>query len=88
MSDWGIVTPFWIDTDAYSDRDHLMFCCGVEFEMVRLELESGNPIDRSIHTENESRLKLLCSKSRRQIQIIPNVAEGWSRLIVKGNHES
>lgn len=32
--EFSLVVPFWIDTDGYSDRDRLMFCAGVEFEMT------------------------------------------------------
>lgn len=28
------VMSFWIDTDGYSDRDRMMFVCGVEFQMI------------------------------------------------------
>lgn len=47
-----LVTPFWIDTEGYSDRDRLMFVAGVEFQMIREELEVGGA--RPIHRENET----------------------------------
>src|SRR5690242_16551768 len=61
-AEYGLVMPFWIDTDGYSDRDRLMFCAGVEFEMVRQQLKSGWRGMRLIHRENESRLRLMCGK--------------------------
>lgn len=80
---YGLVTPFWIDTEAYSDRDRLMFCCGVEFEMVRREIESGGPIDRAVHKENESRLRMLCGRSGLPCQITDLGDGTWSRLEAK-----
>lgn len=80
--DFSMVTPFWIDTDGYSDRDRLMFVCGVEFEMVRRQLETGGNFERTIHTENESRLRLLCSRHGCEVGIEP-AGKGWSFLAVK-----
>lgn len=79
--EFNIVTPFWIDTDAYSDRDRLMFCCGVEFQMIRAELASGNDFERPIHTENESRGRLLVSRQQRACEI-KRFDDQWSLLRV------
>lgn len=72
--------PFWIDTDGYSDRDREMFVCGVEFEMVRQQFADPKPIDRAIHAENESRIRMMAAKLRRIVKLTPDYAEGWSRL--------
>jgi len=66
--------PFWIDTDAYSDRDRQMFVCGAEFMLLITELEvlagvgplSG--IERVIHKENESRARMACGRMRLQCE--------------------
>jgi len=64
MSDgvWEPIMPFWVDTDGYSDRDREMFVCGVEFQMVYEAIKSGRGWNQCIHTENESRVRLMCSK--------------------------
>lgn len=53
---------FWIDTDAYSDRDREMFVCGVEFQMIYAAIESARGWCQCIHTENESRVRMMCAK--------------------------
>lgn len=55
--------PFWIDTDAYSDRDRDMFSCGFEFAIIMKRIQSGDmPTRQPIHVENESRIRMLCAK--------------------------
>jgi hypothetical protein len=81
-------TPFWVDTDGYTDRDRLMFTCGVEFEMVFRQLKTGDAIDRPIHRENESRCRMLCGRFKRKCTITPWVdpidpAGTWSFLVVE-----
>lgn len=53
---------FWIDTDGYTDRDREMFVCGVEFQMVYAAIETGRGWHQAIHTENESRVRMMCAK--------------------------
>jgi len=81
-----LVTPFWIDTDGYTDRDRLMFCCGVEFQMVRMSLAHGEEFSRPIHAENESRLRMLCAMAKRPCEIV-QVNDQWSSLEVGPNLE-
>lgn len=75
---YSLEMPFWIDTEGYTDRDRQMFVCGVEFEMLRRELKSGKPVTRTIHTENESRARMLAHKLGRQAIVEPSGTEGWS----------
>lgn len=62
--DYSLITPFWIDTDGYTDRDREMFVCGVEFEMIRDQLKRSwrGLLERRIHAENASRIRMLCGK--------------------------
>lgn len=76
--EYSLAMPFWIDTEAYSDRDREMFVCGVEFEMLRGELQSGKSIQRTIHTENESRARMMAHKIGRYCAIDPSGVDGWS----------
>ncbi len=59
---WGIVMPFWIDTEAYTDRDREMFACGVEFQMVYDAAKNGLGWHQCIHKENESRIRMMLGK--------------------------
>ena len=71
--------PFWIDTEAYSDRDRKMFVCGVEFAMLMRELQqSPETVLRTIHTENESRARMMAHKLGRKAAIDRTPVEGWS----------
>ncbi len=85
MDEYSIVCPFWIDTDGYTDRDRLMFVCGVEFEML-CRLLSNWSGSRPIHRENESRVRMLCGRLGIQCTIEPHQdydgCETWSELKV------
>ncbi len=78
--------PFWIDTDGYTDRDRLMFVCGVEFEMLSRLLACCWVGSRPIHRENESRVRLACGLLRIEHTIEPHQdydgCEAWSELEV------
>jgi hypothetical protein len=76
-AEWGIVMPFWIDTDGYTDRDREMFVCGVEFQMLYEELKAGGPVCRGIHSENESRARMMAHKMGRKCTIEPVGGDWW-----------
>lgn len=82
---WGLAMPFWIDTDGYTDRDREMFVCGVEFQMIYREAMAGTFIDRPIHRENESRVRMMLGKLRIGCTITPHEGyegcETWSDLV-------
>lgn len=52
----------WIDTDGYTDRDRKMFVCGVEFQTIYTVISDKRDWCQCIHTENESRVRMLCAK--------------------------
>ncbi len=60
--EFGLFCPFWIDTDSYTDRDREMFVCGVEFQMIYETIRDKRDWAQPIHTENESRVRMLCGK--------------------------
>jgi hypothetical protein len=67
---YSLVCPYWIDTDAYTDRDRLMFVAGCEFEIVLDHVRhDGAELCRTIHRENESRIRLMCGHFRRSCEI-------------------
>lgn len=78
---WGLVQSFFIDTDGYTDRDREMFVCGVEFQMICQSLDDGWVGFRLFHTENESRVRMLCGQRGVPFNI-RSLSEGWSELLV------
>jgi hypothetical protein len=85
--EWGMQLPFWIDTDAYTDRDREMFVSGFEFNMIYQSLQDGWHGTRPIHRENESRIRMLCGRLKIPCEITPHAGydgcETWSELTVK-----
>lgn len=61
-AEFSLVMSFWIDTDGYSDRDREMFVCGVEFQMIYETIKNRRAWCQCIHTENESRVRMMCAK--------------------------
>jgi len=61
-AEYGMVMSFWIDTNRYSDRDREMFVCGVEFQMVYETIKDKRDWSQCIHTENESRIRMICGR--------------------------
>ena len=85
--EYGLIQSFFIDTDAYTDRDREMFVCGAEFEQIREEMNLGilRTIGRKpIHRENESRIRMMLAKKNITFRITPHVGyegcETWSEL--------
>ena len=75
--------PFWIDTDAYTDRDREMFVCGYEFHSIYNNLRDGLPVSQPIHRENESRVRMMCGKLGVHCTITQDDKYGdWSHLEV------
>ena len=67
---YTLVCPFYIDTDAYSDRDRLMFVAGFQFNEVYQAMKTvGNEIEFTIYRENESRIKLAAARLSRRVEI-------------------
>lgn len=62
MGKYGLLMAFWIDTEGYTDRDREMFVCGVEYAMIYAVLCDGREWNQCIHTENESRVRMMCAK--------------------------
>lgn len=61
-AEFSPVVPFWIDTDGYTQRDRDMFTCGVEFQMIYQAILDKRDWCQCIHTENESRVRMLCRR--------------------------
>lgn len=86
-AEYQLKTKFYIDTDGYSDRDRELFVCGFEFCMV-VDLEkSGARIERPIHRENTSRIRMHLGKIGRKFSIDDSdeydASGTWAWLVVE-----
>jgi hypothetical protein len=85
---FGLVCSFWIDTDGYSDRDRQMFTAGFEFADLLSHVQCDpSPLSKTIHRENESRVRMMCSRFGRPCEITPcetehDPAGTWSYLSI------
>lgn len=91
-SDFGLLMPFWIDTDGYTDRDRAMFVAGAEFEQLYTLLRDSKSCQRPIHRENESRVRLMCGRLGLPCKLTPHTGyigcETWTDLEVLPRTES
>jgi hypothetical protein len=69
---YELICPYWVDIDAYSYRDQVMFACGAEFAIVLDHVRSSaGPLRRVIHRENESRVRMMCGRFGRRCTVTP-----------------
>jgi hypothetical protein len=67
---YALGCPRYLDTDAYTDRDRLMFWSGEEFgEVLGRIIGEDGPISRMIYRENESRVRMACGRYGRRCTI-------------------
>lgn len=78
--EYELVTSFWIDTDGYTDRDRDMFVCGFEFARILEAIEKGDGWAGPIHTENQSRVRMLCGRMRVPCSMKTEVQAEWTHL--------
>ena len=61
------VEPFDIDHGELDGiRPQLVFTMGVEWEMLRQELDAGREVSRMIHVENAKRIEQMCRRRGRE----------------------
>ena len=83
--------PFHIDDgelDGLSPQ--VIFCLGVEYQMIRQSLEHGEAFERTMHVENQHRVALLLDRSNRVYRyqfMQDDPSEGWVHLTVKAEVE-
>lgn len=86
--DFGLICSFWIDTDAYTDRDRELFTAGYEFaDLLRHLRYDPEMLNTTIHRENESRVRMACAQFGRLCSIKPCEAKYdpqgvWSYLVI------
>jgi len=90
---YSLYCPFWIDTDGYTDRDRLMFCCGVEFKML-LDQIAHEPegFTTVIMRENESRIRMAAARFGRKCKVEQcehkdDPQQQWSYVVVEAMDE-
>lgn len=78
---YGMVMPFVIDGEGYSDRDRAMFVLGYEFCQLHVFLEEnpGEGISKPVHLENEDRIRVLCGRLERA-HWFSRMDRTWSQL--------
>lgn len=79
--EFELAMPFWIDTEAYSDKDRTMFVCGYEFAEVYQALLMDGEYVGNIHKENESRIRMMAGKLQKKC-IIESIDECWSSAVI------
>lgn len=87
MTEHTLMEPFDIDGGELDGiPPQIVFCLGFEFCQMITLLESGEPITRTIHTPNASRIKRMCIRRRRKFKVepCPDVGDQWSFLEVDG----
>lgn len=80
-ADFGLIMPFWIDTEAYTPRDREMFVCGVEFQMIYEAVKAGRGWNQAIHSENTSRVRLMCGRLRVPCEMRRH-CDTWTELVI------
>ncbi len=75
--EYGLEVSYYIDTDGYSDRDREMFVCGAEYQMIYESIKAGEVWSKAIHTENASRVRMLCKRLNAQVSMV-QVCSTWT----------
>lgn len=66
-SDFELIESFDIDDNQLDGiRPQVVFSLGVEWEMVRQELDTGREVNRTIHVENTERFRAMCFRRGRE----------------------
>ena len=70
MAKHELVEPFDVDggeLDGLTPQH--VFALGVEWQMFRSQLETGNPVSVTVMAENADRLKALCERNNRVCRV-------------------
>lgn len=89
-TEWECIEPFDIDDDELAGiRPQVVFCLGVEWAILREQLDTGRELSCTIHTENVERVRKMCQRRGRQFEITPCTDSGpecekqWAYLRVE-----
>lgn len=84
---YELMEPFDIDNGELNGiRPQIVFCLGYEWCQLRTMLEGDEPISKTIHTENASRVKRMCIRRNRKCKVEPvrGMEAEWCFLEVAG----
>lgn len=75
--EFELMEPFDIDNGELDGlRPQEIFALGVEWEMLRQELDTGRMIGRMIHKENLDRFSAMCLRRGREF-VAGDSDDGW-----------
>lgn len=81
LTEFNMVEPFHVDDGELNDLTlQQVFVLGVEFEMIRAQLETGAPFERMFHSDNIDRVEKMCNRQRRFFNIA--LHDDWPVLAV------
>lgn len=84
---FGLVDPFDVDNGELDGLTPAMvFTLGVEWEMIRKQVDDGEPFSALIHSENRNRLESLLTRRNRRATftfMANDVSESWMLMNVE-----
>lgn len=81
LGKFSLIESFGVDNSELDGLSkQLCFVLGVEWEMIRQKVDSGQSFEQSIHSENMERIEALCNRRGMSYKIIPH--DDWPTLIV------
>jgi hypothetical protein len=81
--EYELCEPFDIDNGELDGiAPHVVFTLGVEWEMLRQELDTGRLVSRMIHAENLNRFKAMCARRGRE-WVAGEAVDGWISVSVE-----
>jgi hypothetical protein len=82
METWGLVEPFEVDNgELASFSPALCFALGVEWELFRQRLATGERFTQLVMTEGASRLVRMTERQNRFVEHHSH-CDGWTEIIV------
>lgn len=75
-------SSFFVDYNDYTERDRLMFVCGIEYETIYRTLRADKPVvGYPVHRENIPRIIRLCESLGKKYNF-KQADRDWSHLTV------
>ena len=82
--EFHMIEPFDVDNGELDGlRQSLCFVLGVEWQMVKNQLESGKPFERPIHSENLDRIEAMLKRADRGYEVAMH--DDWPTIVVEAS---
>lgn len=92
LPEYELTEPFHIDHGELDGLSHqVIFCIGVEYQMIRQSLEHGEVFERTMHVENKDRVAILLDNRNRKYRFTfmqDDPSEGWVHLTVQAEENA